>query len=114
VHLKDDPLFTITIPHKIFSYMASCKPILIAAAGDAADVVTSNGAGLSCPPGNPEALASCARQFYYMEKAVRDRMAQNGLNTVNSEFSRTNLVRRIEGVLLSVVKKPKHSQMMPS
>ncbi len=51
VPLRDDPLFRITIPHKVFAYMASGKPILAAVNGNAADTVRSSGAGLTCAPG---------------------------------------------------------------
>src|SRR4030042_6316197 len=47
VHLKDDPLFRITIPHKTLAYLASGKPILAAVAGDTAKVVTEAGAGMN-------------------------------------------------------------------
>lgn len=40
MHLTDSPLFRITVPHKIFAYAASGKPILRAVRGHAADVVT--------------------------------------------------------------------------
>jgi glycosyltransferase involved in cell wall biosynthesis len=39
IHLRDDPLFRITIPHKVFTYMAGAKPILAALEGDPAEVV---------------------------------------------------------------------------
>ena len=61
VHLKDDPLFRITIPHKILAYMASGKPMLAAVSGDAAAVVEDAGAGIVCPPERPDALAAAVR-----------------------------------------------------
>ena len=39
VHLNDNPLFQITIPHKILSYLAVGKPIIAALDGDGAEVV---------------------------------------------------------------------------
>jgi glycosyltransferase involved in cell wall biosynthesis len=59
IHLNEDPLFAITIPHKTFVYLASAKPILAAVRGDVADVVSRARAGISCPPANPRALADC-------------------------------------------------------
>ncbi len=41
VHLKEDPLFCITIPSKTQAYLAFGKPILMAVRGDAADLVAS-------------------------------------------------------------------------
>lgn len=50
VHLKNDPLFEITVPSKIQAYLATGKPILIGVKGDAAKLVEDANAGLSCEP----------------------------------------------------------------
>ena len=42
VHLKDDPLFRITIPSKTQAYLAAGKPILMGVRGDAADLVDTS------------------------------------------------------------------------
>ena len=56
-HYKRDPLFEISIPAKIFSYMACQRPVLMASAGDAADLVEAAGAGTICPAEDPQAMA---------------------------------------------------------
>ena len=99
IHLKDDPLFRITIPHKTFAYMASGRPILAAIAGDAADVIAASGAGLVCQPEDPAALADAVRRFFALPTAERQRMARDGLEAVRTEFSRTHLAGRLESVL---------------
>jgi glycosyltransferase involved in cell wall biosynthesis len=103
VHLRKNPLFEITIPHKVFSYMASSKPILAAVAGDAADLVSEVGAGITCPPQDSEALALTVRRFYELPELERRKMARNGLKAVNETFNRENLVEQIEVLLRSVV-----------
>ncbi len=60
VHLRNDPLFEITIPSKIQGYLASGRPILAAIAGEGASIVTEAGAGISCPPESPTELAEAA------------------------------------------------------
>lgn len=102
VHLKADPLFRITVPHKIFAYMASAKPIIAAVDGDAADMVTRNGAGMACPPENPVAIADVARRMYQLGSEERYAMAENGLKAVHSLYSRPHLVAKIEEVLRAV------------
>jgi colanic acid biosynthesis glycosyl transferase WcaI len=104
VHLKDDPLFSITIPHKILTYMASGKPILAAVVGDAADVVTQTGAGISCPPSNPEALAEAVQKLYHLKKTDLNKMGLNGRLTAQDTYSREHLISRIEDVLKQVAK----------
>lgn len=60
VHLRDDPLFTITIPSKTQAYMAAGKPILLAVRGDAAELVETSGGGVTAAPENAAALADAA------------------------------------------------------
>lgn len=103
VHLKDDPLFRITIPHKILSYMASGKPILAAVAGDAATAVTKAGAGLACAPQDAQALADTVRRFYHMDSAEREALGRNGLVAAHTTYARDQLVGRIEAVLQSLI-----------
>lgn len=57
VHLRDDPLFSVTIPSKTQAYMAAGRPILMAVHGDAATLVNAAGAGLCVPPEDAGALA---------------------------------------------------------
>jgi colanic acid biosynthesis glycosyl transferase WcaI len=105
VHLKDDPLFKITIPHKILSYLAVGKPILAALAGDAADAVTEAGAGIVCPPGDPQALASVVQRFHSMDDLERRKMGECGLAAAHKQYSREVLVGEIEAVLRDVAGK---------
>ena len=100
VHLKDDPLFSITIPHKTLTYLASGKPILAAVAGDTADVVTQARAGIACPASDPEVLAEAVRKLYQFEKAELHRMGRNGREAARNIYSREHLVSKIEAVLV--------------
>jgi colanic acid biosynthesis glycosyl transferase WcaI len=103
VQLRDDPLFRITIPHKTFIYMASEKPILAAVTGDVADVVRAAGAGLICPPGDPQALAETVRRFRAMPADERRAMGRNGRQAACGQFSGPRLVGEIERMLEKVV-----------
>ena len=57
VHLKDEPLFRITIPSKTQFYLAMGKPILMGIRGDAAELIERAGAGVVVEPQNAGALA---------------------------------------------------------
>lgn len=105
VQLKDDPLFRITVPHKTLAYLATGKPILAAVAGDAAELVTQEGAGLACPPSDPLALAATVRRFYALDAAARRQMGQAGLAAVEAKFSRSKIVAQIEAVLCAAAER---------
>ena len=74
VHLKDDPLFRITIPSKTQAYLALGRPVLMAVAGDAAELVARSGGGVTCPPENPAALAAAVKQLWAMGRRQREEM----------------------------------------
>lgn len=105
VHIRDDPLFRITIPHKLFAYMASGKAVLAAIEGDAADVVESASAGLTCTPEDPQAMAERIRQFHAMPPAERQEMADNGRRIILKEYGREYLAGKVAQILESVVKE---------
>ena len=99
VHLKDDPLFRITIPHKTLAYLSSGKPILAAVAGDVADLVESIGAGVTCSPQNPPALAATIGRLQAMPASQRQAMGERGAVAAQTRFSRASLTGDIEAVL---------------
>lgn len=78
VHLKDDPLFTITIPSKTQAYLRSGRPILMGVAGDAADMLREAAAGLCFPPEDAGALVDAVMSMRAMDPADRERMGTNG------------------------------------
>jgi len=102
VHLRDEALFRITIPHKTLGYMACGKPVLIGVAGDAADVVMGAGAGLSCRPSDPDSMAEAVRRFYRMPESERHAMGFRARNAAVQQFSRQELVGCI-GEMLQVI-----------
>ena len=78
VHLKPNPLFSITIPSKTQAYMAAGRPILMAVDGDAADLVRKAGCGVVCSPGDPHSIAAAVRGLVAMEPESRAQMGRNG------------------------------------
>jgi glycosyltransferase involved in cell wall biosynthesis len=70
VHLRDDPLFSITIPSKTQAYMAAGRPVLMAVRGDAAALIRDAKAGTSVTPEDPGALAAAVCELSRMAPAA--------------------------------------------
>lgn len=100
VHLKDDPLFEMTIPSKTQAYLAIGRPLLVGVRGDTADLVTRAGAGLVCRPEDPQSLAQAALQFARMAPGEREAMGRRGREFYERHLSLQQGVERIEGILL--------------
>lgn len=77
VHLKDDPLFKITIPSKTQAYMASGKPILMAVPGDAADLIEQAACGINADSENPESIAKAAKHLSELSPKDLKSMGEN-------------------------------------
>ena len=105
-HFKRDPLFEISIPGKVFAYMACQRPVLMASEGDAAEIVRSAGAGMTCPAEDPEALAGSVLSLYHMDPQSRARMGESGRRAFLQQYSRDILVRRHEELLHQVAQGP--------
>ncbi len=105
VHLRDEPLFRITVPHKTLGYLACGKPVLIGVAGDASDVVSSSRAGLACQPGDPASMAEAILSFYGMTAEERQAMGDRGREFVCRHYSRQQLVGRIAEMLVATVSR---------
>jgi glycosyltransferase involved in cell wall biosynthesis len=101
VHLKDDPLFRITIPSKIQAYLAVGRPILVGVRGDAADLVRAAGAGVDCLPENPESISEAVEKLYRMPRALLDEMGDHGRRYYREKLSLSAGVPRFEEVFQS-------------
>lgn len=99
VHLRDDPLFEITIPHKIYTYMAAGKMVLAAMKGDAETLVETSECGVVCAPEDAQALADTVRRCAVMTREERARLGENGRRAVLQHYTRPHLVGEIERML---------------
>lgn len=105
VHLKDNPIFHTAIPSKTQAYMASGRPVLMGAKGDAADLVKMAEAGLPCEPENPQSIAEAVLKFYAMSQTELDAMGANGRRFYEQELSFDRGARKYEKIFESVAKK---------
>jgi colanic acid biosynthesis glycosyl transferase WcaI len=101
VHLRNDPLFAITIPSKTQAYMAAGRPILMAVRGDAAQLVHDAGCGVCTPPEDPQALAAAVASLASLDPAELAAMGLRGRTYYKQTLSRDAGVQRFEAVLRS-------------
>jgi len=96
VHLKDHPLFRITIPSKTQTYLAMGIPIIMAVRGDAADLVHRSGGGVLCQPGDPASIAEAVARLCSMPESDRRKMGEAGRRFYYEELSLERGVTRWE------------------
>jgi colanic acid biosynthesis glycosyl transferase WcaI len=94
--LKDEPIFSLTIPGKLQAYLKAGKPIIAMLNGEGADIVSSNKCGIACLAGDSEALASAVKRLSEMTVDERKMMGDKGLKLSDTDFDRTNLIDKLE------------------
>ena len=96
VTLRKEPIFALTIPAKVQSYLACAKPIVAALDGEGARIVTEADAGLAVPAENPSALADAVLKMHQMSPEQRRAMGQRGRSYFEQHFERDMLLRKLE------------------
>ncbi|MCG7506268.1 glycosyltransferase family 4 protein [Mesorhizobium retamae] len=96
VSLKAAPIFSMTIPGKVQSYMAAGVPLLGMLDGEGARVINEAGAGLTCAAGDAEGLATLAQELSALSIADRRSMGEKARAYCRREFDRETLVSLFE------------------
>lgn len=103
VSLKKDPVFSLTIPGKVQSYLMAGVPILGMLDGEGAQVITDSNAGLVCAAGNSGGLASAVLEMFAMSVDQRKQLGVNGRDYAQKEFGRGLLMDQLEVLLHEAV-----------
>lgn len=103
LHLKRNPAYAITIPSKTYAYLATGRPIIAAAEGEVADLVLEIGAGIACPPEDPDALARAVLDLYGRTRSDRTEMGQRAREASLTRFGRQAIVDEYEELFRAVV-----------
>lgn len=103
VHLKDHPLFSITIPSKTQAYLYMGKPVIMAVRGDASMLVERAGAGIICEPDNPLAMADAVKTLRDAEVIERYRIGESGHHYYMQNLSFEQGVKNFENTMFSLM-----------
>jgi colanic acid biosynthesis glycosyl transferase WcaI len=99
VTLKKEPIFALTIPAKVQSYLACSKPVIAALDGEGARVVQEADAGLAGPASDATALADNVLTMYHLSKSQRQAMGLRGRSYFEQHFERHKLLDRLEELM---------------
>jgi colanic acid biosynthesis glycosyl transferase WcaI len=105
VSLKDEPIFSLTVPAKIQSYLACGKPILAMINGEGADVIRESKSGFAVNAGDFNALADKVIEMYNMPKTNLDLMAKASKEFYLNNFNSKDLIDKLMSVLYSCTVK---------
>ena len=99
ISFADNPLFEMTIPAKLQSYMACGMPILAVAGGETKRIVEEAECGVVCTVRNEEMVKLAIDDF--MNRTERDlkRMSENALSHFEHNFRKDHLMKQIEAFM---------------
>lgn len=95
VSLRANPLFAMTVPSKLQSYLAAGRPILGMLDGEGARVIDDAQAGLHCAAGDSRALAEAICRLVRLPEAARAQMGASGQRYARTHFDRDTLVAQL-------------------
>ena len=101
--LKDDYIFSITIPAKVQTYLACGKPILAMVNGVGAKIVNDANAGLTCNAESPEDLVKNILKIKTMDTEEIIEMEFNARKYYEDNFERSFLFDKVEKIFLSML-----------
>ena len=99
VSLKDEFIFSLTIPSKVQAYMASGKSILTMLNGEGSKVVEEAGCGLTATSEDYKTLAENVKKMYEMSKSERDEMGRAGRKYYDDVFAKEIVINRVNDIL---------------
>jgi len=94
--LTDSPLFAMTIPAKLQSYMACGIPNIASAAGETAKIIKESNSGLCGRPGNAEELADNIIKLSSKSKEELKQLGDNARKYYDSHFNKTILLDKMD------------------
>lgn len=96
--LKDETIFSLTIPSKVQSYLAFGKPIVSMINGIGNKVIKDAGCGFTAKAGDSEKLAENIIKAYHAAPETLAQMGKKGKSYYESEFDKGSIIDKLEKV----------------
>lgn len=94
--LTSNPLFEMTIPAKLQSYMACGIATIASAAGETEKIILESNAGFCCKPGNEVELAKVITKIACMSKVEVNKMGENARIYYEKNFGKQQLLDKMD------------------
>lgn len=103
--LKDEYIFSITIPAKVQSYLACGKPILGMVNGESSEIINKSQSGLSCDSGDYIGLSKNIISLSQMPIRELEELGNNSIKYYKENFDRKIIFQRAEKIFHEVLEK---------
>jgi glycosyltransferase involved in cell wall biosynthesis len=94
--LSDSPLFAMTIPAKLQSYMACGLPIIASVDGETRRIIKESNAGISCPAGDAQKLSEIIIELSKKSNDDLLKLRYNAKSYYDNHFNKEELLNRMD------------------
>jgi len=101
---REGEFFKGNLPNKLFDFLASARPIVVAGAGETPELVTAAGAGKCGPPEDSQTMANLLVELANLPEVARMAMGARGRDYVFANYDRDRLSERFLAILSDAVK----------
>ncbi|MCW8895357.1 glycosyltransferase family 4 protein [Sulfurimonas sp.] len=92
VSLIDKPIFSLTVPAKVQTYIAAKKPILAVINGDAADIIRDNNLGYCANPSDISEIKETFMKCINADEKIIQEFTKNCEHLTNSTFNKNKII----------------------
>lgn len=100
-HIRNNRLYSVTIPCKTYEYLAMGKPILMAVTGEGKELVEGMKSGIGVEPENPYKLAEAVSKIY-SDKDLYKSLLNNGREYIIKYANRKNMTQKFIDIIRSI------------
>lgn len=94
--LTDSPLFAMTIPAKLQSYMACGVPVIASADGETSRIINESNSGMCCPAGDYRKLADIIIEMSEMTEDELQNFGKNAKSYSVRNFNKIDLLNNMD------------------
>jgi colanic acid biosynthesis glycosyl transferase WcaI len=102
--LRNDEVFSLTVPARLQTYLSSGRPVLGMIDGEAGELITEAGAGVCVGAGCSSDLARAVDAIMVVPKVERDRMGQAGKEFERKLFCREHWIDHLSYIIGGIAK----------
>ncbi len=100
VSLIDEPIFSVTVPAKVQTYIAAKKPILAIINGDTADIVIDNGLGLYADSSDIKSIKKSFIDFIDLSEQKKEEFIAHSEKLLKEDFNKERIINKLTSVLI--------------
>jgi glycosyltransferase involved in cell wall biosynthesis len=99
ISLINEPIFSLTVPAKLQTYISAKKPILGIINGESSEIIKKNNLGLCAPPDDIESIVALFKECVDMSEQNRKEFIKNNNYLLNEVFNKKVIIAGLSDIV---------------